>query len=396
MIATNSTASLIITSLSCAFVSIATVLRAQQYFSPFPKAGTLTIFFLLTFITIGWIILWPHVLTRRSVDEKKFFFTAFSLWAVISFITVYFYPLINSCQLYSGGSDRDEALDVATRSLLDFSYPYLAKLKVAACNINIGPGGNPISPMPGELCLAIPFVLIGASAWQNLFWLLAWMFILRDLLSSWRNVDGLFFLVVLSPTVFAAELLTGGDLLAISLQAFVCAYLVWRVKGSTWLHHLILPAFLGIALSSRPQMILVLPLLLALLRDTQGWQEARIKTVVAASSWGLITLPFYFANPANFSPLHANKFFERFSNVLPYSQWYLVVLMAVLLGFYFRKTYRDFQDFCIALGTLLIIPPIYLTVLSSISHGQLEMLEFSWYGLTGWIFLASGLWLRNA
>lgn len=58
------------------------------------------------------------------------------------------------------GSDRDDALDVAVRRLAHLHNPYAARTNL----------GNPVSPLPGSLALAAPFVAAGRSAYQNLFW----------------------------------------------------------------------------------------------------------------------------------------------------------------------------------------------------------------------------------
>ncbi len=57
------------------------------------------------------------------------------------------------------GSDRDEALEVAVRALAASENPYLAELST----------GNPVSPLPGELVLAAPFVWLGVSGLQTVF-----------------------------------------------------------------------------------------------------------------------------------------------------------------------------------------------------------------------------------
>ena len=146
-----------IISLSGAFICTSTVLRALKYFTSFDTVGPLTVFSLLTLVAAAWIFSWQRGLAQAGRDESVYLFSLMLLWVIISLATIYIYPLFNSCQQYSGGSDRDEALDAATRSLLNFSYPYLAQVKSLACNINVGPGGNPISPRlitSSKLCQA--------------------------------------------------------------------------------------------------------------------------------------------------------------------------------------------------------------------------------------------------
>lgn len=60
-----------------------------------------------------------------------------------------------------GASDGDDAIELAINELRAGHYPYYAKTFL----------GNPITPMPGALLLALPFYLLGNATLQNLFWL---------------------------------------------------------------------------------------------------------------------------------------------------------------------------------------------------------------------------------
>jgi len=81
-----------------------------------------------------------------------------TLLLIAAFIVLY--PVARS-GLFGPGSDRDDALNVALQALLSGHYPYYAQTYL----------GNPPTPMPGALLLALPFFALGTSAWQNLFWL---------------------------------------------------------------------------------------------------------------------------------------------------------------------------------------------------------------------------------
>ena len=69
------------------------------------------------------------------------------------------YPIAN--RGVSGGSDRDEALNIAAAALWRGENPYYQRTYL----------GNVVSPLPGAILLAEPFVAIGNSAYGNLFWL---------------------------------------------------------------------------------------------------------------------------------------------------------------------------------------------------------------------------------
>jgi hypothetical protein len=198
---------------------------------------------------------------------------------------------------FGGGTDRDEALNIGVHELLAGRYPYYPRTYL----------NGPISPLPGSLLLAAPFVLLGESAYQNLFWVAATFWVLAR-----RCGDRSFALLVigsvaaLSP-LFWQELLTGGDLLANSLFVFVFtllaagAYLdrdtpAWRRIAATLL--------LGLSLSSRANYGLVLLPLVALHARARGGRSALGHAALACATAAVITVPFYLYDPAGFSPLH--------------------------------------------------------------------------------------------
>jgi hypothetical protein len=378
-----------------AFANAAAVLRLQQYFAP-ASIGPYATLALLAMIAAGWMALWRRWAWRASGSELLFFAIASSAWLAACVAMIHFYPRLDACALaYAGGNDRDDALDAATRSLLAFKHPYATAYAKEACNIHLGPGGSPFSPMPGALVLAAPFVLLlGAGAWQNLFWSLAWIAVLRDLFGGWRRAAGLVVLTILSPQVFAAEFVTGGDLFAYTLQALVSSYLVWRARGRGLVPSAALPALLGVALSTRPHMIVVLPMLFLLLARTEGPRPALLKVGVASVAWIAVTLPFAFLDPASFDPMHAGRVVDAFDVLLPHARWWLAGLMGVLLLAFALRGLRDFESFCVATGIVLLSAAVFLTVMESILEGRVELLRFSWYGLAGWTFVATGLWNR--
>lgn len=375
------------------FANAAAGMRLQQHFAA-AGVGPHATLALLALIAAGWIALWRWWLSRTSRGDGAFLILALSAWLAACVAMIHFYPALNACALaYAGGNDRDDALDAATRSLLALSHPYTTAYVKVACNIHLGPGGSPYSPMPGALILAAPFVLVfGASAWQSPFWSLAWIAMLRDLLGSWRSAAGLILLTILSPQVFASEFVTGGDLFAYTLQALVSSYLVWRVPWGSWLSVAALPALLGVTLSTRPQMIVVLPMLFVLLTHTEGPWRALLKVVVATVTWAAVTLPFALLDPASFDPLHAGRLVDAFDVLLSHARWWLAGLLGVLLLVFAVRSLRDFESFCVATGVLLISSALYLTAMESLLHGRVELLRFSWYGLAGWTFVATGLW----
>jgi hypothetical protein len=78
---------------------------------------------------------------------------------VVLAVTLFIYPKAN-IHTPMRGSDRDDALLDATSALLRGEFPYSRPTYL----------GNPITPLPGALLLAVPFVLAGNAALANALW----------------------------------------------------------------------------------------------------------------------------------------------------------------------------------------------------------------------------------
>jgi hypothetical protein len=138
---------------------------------------------------------------------------------------------------------------------------------VLPTGVHAGPG-NPISPLPGELLLATPFVLLGSGAWQVFFWLGAYFYVaaalLRShgvaLLATWATV-------FLTPAA-VHEIVTGGDLFANAMWVLVLGALVVSSRG-TWKGALSAILF-GVGLSSRVHFLLVVPVVFVVLAMRHG------------------------------------------------------------------------------------------------------------------------------
>lgn len=63
-------------------------------------------------------------------------------------------------------SDRDEGLEMAVTRLAGGETPYYPSNRIA----------GPLSVMPGSILLAAPFVALGNSGYQNVFWLSLFLF----------------------------------------------------------------------------------------------------------------------------------------------------------------------------------------------------------------------------
>lgn len=216
------------------------------------------------------------------------------------------YPIAD-VHMPNAGSDRDDALRDAANAVLSGRHPYEMPTYL----------GNPITPLPGALLLAAPFVAAKAVWLQNIFWLGAFFILARHRLRDARQALLLLCLVMVTPGV-AHETAVGGDLFTNGIYVAVALACVagtvgqparWPAVGAA--------AFLGIALASRLTYPYLFPLVLA-----YAWQVARPRralflAVTAALTFTLLTLPLYLWSPDRFAPLHMRIKVMRVAEVIP-------------------------------------------------------------------------------
>jgi hypothetical protein len=291
------------------------------------------------------------------------------LGLLVAFVIVY--PVANS-GLMGGGSDRDEALNIAVAELVHWRYPYYNKTYLE----------GPISPLPGAIVLAIPFVLIGNSAYQNFFWLMAFFQVIKIYLKDGRLALILIWSILgLSPEVLR-EFLTGGDGLANSIYILIFILMLIRVilKPINYLK-IMSAVLLGIGLSSRPHLILLLPLVFSILIQKNGLKIATKYMLFICTALGAVTLPFYLYDPQAFSPLHQTTKLSQFSSILPFSEIIIPLsggTIACCLAFQrMDKKGILLMKNCAIIQAFIILSPV---VLSSINSGTLSF-NFTGYGI---------------
>lgn len=140
--------------------------------------GLTGVAFYLVVSSLILFLLIRHILLRGlpSISETKAIMLLVLTLLAISCGYSVIYPLANS-GIYGPGSDCDDALNIAAAELTQGHFPYYLKTYF----------NNPISPMPGAVLLATPFVLLGTSAYQSIFWLIVFLLTIKTYLNSWRS-----------------------------------------------------------------------------------------------------------------------------------------------------------------------------------------------------------------
>lgn len=294
------------------------------------------------------------------------------------------YPIANS-GVVGGGSDGDDALDVAAAALMQGQYPYYPRTYL----------GNPISPLPGSVLLAAPFVaILGGSAFQNLLWLvLFFITVCVALRSAGQALLLLWVMLLLSPALLHA-LAIGSDYIANGVFVLLFSWwlLAWTAQpGRRWAVALLLAALLGVALASRAQFVLLLPLIFSALGQRVGWRPAAGLLAAAVVALAAVTLPFLLYDPAGFTPLGTYREIGIFDAVLPGAGVGITLATAAAGLGLARQDNGNLTVFFRNCTSVLALPVVCGVVLMSIGLGRLDF-SFAGFGVMVMFFGTAAFW----
>ncbi|HTQ99033.1 MAG TPA: hypothetical protein VMH83_03545 [Candidatus Acidoferrum sp.] len=332
---------------------------------------------------VGLLLFIPYVLILIVLSERASVWLqppqrrAWCNWlgaAALLGIVVLFavlFPIAN-VHVPDHGSDTDEAYDLAVRALLDGRYPYYDLTYL----------GNRIHHLPGALLLATPFVLLGTSALQNLFWTAAWLLLLLRALQPPRGL-ALFLLMFAASPVLMHQIVTGSDGVMSGISVLAATWLfthAWQqTSNSAWQRYGAL-LLLALALSNRPNFAPVVVSVLAFV-----WHRHGVARVLLPALWlgvllALINLPFYLYDPAGFAPLEGLDRVTRFDDLLPHAGQLLPLAAFVLaLGLATRNDADTFAGVALASGLVQALLVVSGLLLSCIAGGELD-LAYAAYG----------------
>lgn len=342
---------------------------------------TIAFFALLLFAKYRYI---PGKLASK-VTEKQTFWLAVMTVVIVLIAFVVVYPVANS-GIVGGGSDGDEALNTATTELLHGRYPYYPRTYL----------GNPISPLPGALLFAIPFVLLGNSAYQNFFWLIVFIIAMKSYLKDgYLALLLLWVIFALSPIVLY-QFLIGSDYISNSI--YILLLMLWMVTSISQTHlsswkKALLAFLLGIGLSSRANFILLLPLIFSAMVQQVGWRSATKYTAITIITFVVITVPFYLYDPQGFSPLHTANKLGQFQSIIPLAGLVIPLstgILALTLAFFQSKS-RNFSILLRNCTIVLAFPVLCGILFSMIKSGKID-LSFASFGTFFLFFGAVAFW----
>jgi hypothetical protein len=319
----------------------------------------------------------PH-LTDRLPDRRVWWLAVLTI-AFVAVAYALVYPVANT-QIPGVGSDDDDALNVATHALLRGGFPYAVRTYL----------GNAVHHLPGAFVLASPFVVLGTSALQNLFWLPVFFFVISEE-SDRRTALSLAWLIFALSPVVMYEVVTGTGY--VSNTIYVLLGLWWLVRTE---QRAVAAIAWGVTLSSRANFILLLPLAFAVIRrQTDSWTAVRA-IGLSCLSIACLTLPFYLHDPPHFAPVEGASRLLVFDQLLPHLGSALIAAMAALavaLSFTRMDAAALFRNCALVQG----FPVVAGVVLSTIRDGRVNLTYARYGAFFAWfVFMAFVLSGRRA
>ncbi len=322
---------------------------------------------------VAWRYFVPYFL--ENVSEKQALYLFIATMLVLTATVLIVYPIADNGGA-TGGSDGDDASDIAALALLRGDYPYYEYTYQ----------DNPIARLPGAIFLAIPFVLLGASAYQNLFWTAAFFFVAANFLKSRKLALLLIWMMYLFSLEEMQQLVTGSGrpsnafyVLSTSLGLL---WILQKDEAPQW-QKIGLALLFGVCLSSRSTYVVVVPLMFGFLIPRIGWQKAVGYLAISGVSLIAVTSPFLLYDPAAFMETVSTQTrkIAGFDDIVPNAVVWIAVaniLMALLLAVLpSRRTEVGFLRNC---AIALAIPIVAMAALDTYAYGY-PSFRFAAYGV---------------
>jgi hypothetical protein len=326
-------------------------------------------FILLGLLCIALVVAWLRWIQTQQPQPQIGWGWFAALESIVFILYLIVFP---RARARPDANDSYSALLTGCTQITHLHFPYYAHSSL----------GNPISPMPGALLLALPFQVAGRVSLQNIFWVAIFMWFATRFFRL-RSTALAFLLIILANAHTLVNILAGADYPINWIYVCVAAVLFVRAtkQGGFWIFAAC-SVLLGLALSSRPTYLLVFPpLLLAHLWQRMGGIAAVLRLALPLSVTAAATLPFYLYDPAHFTPLHVT---DRLAFLPPQQQHLAVPLLALLTfavscsGFLVRLTLpRLFLLAGIATAILLVTPAVVLAFRSHFSFSTWLLLGYS-------------------
>ncbi|MFC1935225.1 hypothetical protein ACFLX9_00435 [Chloroflexota bacterium] len=205
-----------------------------------------------------------------------------------------------------GANLRGEMLDGHVTELLHGRYPYY---------FDFGPT-EVAGFLPGATILATPFVvLLGTSAYQNIFWGAASFYLFGRYMGSMRSSLMLAAPILLGLPSIVREFIAGSEYLTNSLVVTLVVLGIGSYSRLGPRQRTALAVFSGLALSWRVNFLTVIPPMVSFLIQNIGLRPALRYISVPSVIFVAVTVPFWAYDPDSFSPIHVARRITEFSGL---------------------------------------------------------------------------------
>jgi hypothetical protein len=325
-------------------------------------------------VVLAWAMAPPA--QRRGAGLRWNLLLAVALCAAFAVV----YPVAVS-GLFGGGSDRADALDVTSAALLGGRLPYEPLTYL----------GNPPTPMPGAVMLALPFHLIGGAALQNALWFPLFCALAPRIVADRRGAAAYLAIFVLGCPGVLLDFVTGSDFATNAIYVIISAWLMTRLApDERWPLRFLACLFFACALSARPIYLIEGPIVAGVLLRRDGFRRTIETMAVIAVLLMMINGPIWAAQPPRFPLLlHASLL-----NIYPRWVHSGVLIPAISIAIACSALFVDLPRGRMWLLSAISLAPVVVPTLLFIAvrHGfsrQLVVLDS--YTLP--LALFAGLWL---
>ena len=320
-------------------------------------------------IVVAAVIAFEPTWSGRLPDRLVFRLSLMT-FLLVAMVFLVVFPIANT-DVPGWGSDDDNTLDLGASALLAGRFPYSQTTYL----------GNVLHHFAGAFVLAAPFVLLGTSALQNLFWVpLFFVAVNVETGAGRRTLELAWLVLALSPAVMH-DVVTGTGYAS---NAIYVALGLWWLVRTRWRDAAAIAW--GVALASRANFLFLVPLAFSWLRQHRGWGAAMRATAVTCLTVALLTVPFYLHDPQNFGPLDAASRLLRFDALLPHLGLALGISMAAL-AIVFSCTAMDTAALFRNCAWVQAFPVAAGIILSSLQDRHVDLLYARYGAFFAWFTL---------
>jgi hypothetical protein len=322
---------------------------------------------------------------QRTTDKRSIISVVLIL-VCLAAATLYGYQLANSGR-FGPGSDIDDAMIIGANELLAGRFPYYQRTYL----------GGMLSPFPGTMFLAIPWVVAGIIEFQNIFWLAALFIAAGMAMRSYIPALGIILtLLIFSPTLYQV-VFTGSDHLANTIYVLIAIWMaVLSAKDRSSAEVVFWSVFLGLAMASRSNFLFLYPLIFSAAARIAGLKRAFLICGISAAVFTLLVVSFWIYDPAAFTPfiIQAEKV-KMTESVLPFAGVLIpLIVAATALTLAFRRFSDDLFELFAYSAAVQAVALVIPSILFAVSIGEPSFfMGTAGYGMFTLVFGVVAMWI---